>query len=174
MDPVSVCRERKRERERETERERRRGRPAIHPHPPPSFSFFAFTRTPSTHLYGDVYTTPGLPLATKQLLMVAFLGEAVMPDQLFGHALAGLREGATASGLLAALDAGFQASRLPPSPGRTAAYEVGLAALEHAWARARAEWEEEGEGEEEGAVGQAEAAAAWEGRAAPDLSAWGL
>lgn len=99
------------------------------------------TKTDSIHLYGDVYATPGLPLATKQLLMVAFLGEAGMPDQLFGHALCALREGATASGLLAALDAGFQAARVRASPARAAVYEAGLAALESAWAKARQEWE---------------------------------
>jgi hypothetical protein len=126
-----------------------------------------------------VYATPGLPLATKQLLMVAFLGEAGMPDQLFGHALCALREGASASGLLAALDAGFQAARgvTPPSPSRAAAYEAGLAALEHAWAKARAEWEEE-EGEGVGGGGGEEEAVVWEGRSflpagRVDLAAWG-
>ena len=43
------------------------------------------------HLYGDVYSSPGLDLRQKQLLTCAFLAEAAMPDQLFGHALAGLR-----------------------------------------------------------------------------------
>lgn len=45
------------------------------------------------HLYGDVYSSPGLGLRQKQLLTCAFLAEAAMPDQLFGHALAGLRWG---------------------------------------------------------------------------------
>jgi hypothetical protein len=40
------------------------------------------------HLYGDVYSSPGLELRQKQLLMVAFLGQADMHDELFGHALA--------------------------------------------------------------------------------------
>ena len=40
------------------------------------------------HLYGDVYSSPGLSMQHKQLLMVAFLGQANMPDELFGHALA--------------------------------------------------------------------------------------
>lgn len=40
------------------------------------------------HLYGDVYSSPGLDLRRKQLLMCARLGEANMQDQLFGHALA--------------------------------------------------------------------------------------
>lgn len=40
------------------------------------------------HLYGDVYSSPGLDLRQKQLLACSFLGVACMPDQLFGHALA--------------------------------------------------------------------------------------
>eukprot|EP00887_Chlorella_sp_A99_P001405 scaffold8.g1405.t1 len=47
-----------------------------------------------THAYGDVYSSPGLTLAQKQILMCAFLSEADMHDQLFGHAFAGLRFGA--------------------------------------------------------------------------------
>ena len=41
-----------------------------------------------THLYGDIYSSPGLAMRQKQLLMCAFLGQANMPDELFGHALA--------------------------------------------------------------------------------------
>jgi hypothetical protein len=40
------------------------------------------------HLYGDIYSSPGLGLAQKQVLMCAFLGEANMHEQLFGHLLA--------------------------------------------------------------------------------------
>ena len=40
------------------------------------------------HLYGDVYSSPGLLLRQKQLLMVAFLAEADMHEQLFGHLIA--------------------------------------------------------------------------------------
>jgi alkylhydroperoxidase/carboxymuconolactone decarboxylase family protein YurZ len=40
------------------------------------------------HLYGDVYSSPGLSLRRKQLLMCAALSEANMHEQLFGHALA--------------------------------------------------------------------------------------
>ena len=40
------------------------------------------------HLYGDIYSSPGLTLRQKQLLMVSFLAEANMHDQLFGHLLA--------------------------------------------------------------------------------------
>ena len=41
-----------------------------------------------THLYGDIYSSPGLDMRQKQLLMCAFLGQANMPDELFGHAMA--------------------------------------------------------------------------------------
>lgn len=41
-----------------------------------------------THLYGDIYSSPGLEMRQKQLLMCAFLGQANMPDELFGHAVA--------------------------------------------------------------------------------------
>ena len=40
------------------------------------------------HLYGDVYSSPGLGLRQKQVLMLAFLGQADMQEQLFGHLLA--------------------------------------------------------------------------------------
>ena len=40
------------------------------------------------HLYGDIYSSPGLEMRQKQLLMCAFLGQANMPDELFGHAVA--------------------------------------------------------------------------------------
>lgn len=69
--------------------------------PPPPFrlnhKFTPHTTTPacSLHLYGDLYSSPGLDLRQKQLLTCAFLSEAHMPDQLFGHALAGLRCGGT-------------------------------------------------------------------------------
>ncbi|KFM29021.1 hypothetical protein F751_6540 [Auxenochlorella protothecoides] len=48
-----------------------------------------------THLYGDIYSSPGIPLRLKQLLICSNLAMADMPDQLFGHAIAGLRFGAT-------------------------------------------------------------------------------
>ena len=40
------------------------------------------------HLYGDVYSSPGLKLRQKQVLMCAFLAEADMHEQLFGHVIA--------------------------------------------------------------------------------------
>ena len=40
------------------------------------------------HLYGDVYSSPGLKLRQKQILMCAFLAEADMHEQLFGHLIA--------------------------------------------------------------------------------------
>lgn len=43
---------------------------------------------PRLHLYGDIYSSPGLGLAQKQVLTCAFLGEANMHEQLFGHLLA--------------------------------------------------------------------------------------
>ena len=41
-----------------------------------------------THLYGDIYSSPGITLAQRQLFMVAFLAEAHMHEELFGHAYA--------------------------------------------------------------------------------------
>ena len=40
------------------------------------------------HLYGDVYSSPGLDMEQKQLLVVAFLGQANMLEEMSGHALA--------------------------------------------------------------------------------------
>ncbi len=40
------------------------------------------------HLYGDIYSSPGVSMRQKQLLMAAFLGQANMHDQLFGHLIA--------------------------------------------------------------------------------------
>eukprot|EP00890_Picochlorum_soloecismus_P000030 jgi/Picsp_1/1027/NSC_04511-R1_carboxymuconolactone decarboxylase len=47
------------------------------------------------HLYGDVYSSPGISLRQKQLLTMVGLIHAGMMEQLFGHALAGLRFGCT-------------------------------------------------------------------------------
>ncbi len=101
---------------------------------------------------------------------LAFLSSSLLPPQA-------LREGATASGLLAALDAGFQASPEPACPARTATYDAALDALEHAWSRARAEWEG-GEGEGGGEDGgKAAVVTEWEGAASLpadlDVGAWG-
>lgn len=62
------------------------------------------------HLYGDVYSSPGLSMPHKQLLMVAFLGQANMPDELFGHALAAMRFGVSAEACKQAMQLGFDAS----------------------------------------------------------------
>jgi alkylhydroperoxidase/carboxymuconolactone decarboxylase family protein YurZ len=62
------------------------------------------------HLYGDVYSSPGLSLRRKQLLMCARLGEADMQEQLFGHALAALRFGASRAALEEALRLAFALS----------------------------------------------------------------
>ena len=40
------------------------------------------------HLYGDVYSSPGISLRQKQLLTMVGLINAGMMEQLFGHALA--------------------------------------------------------------------------------------
>ena len=40
------------------------------------------------HLYGDVYSSPGLSMRQKQLLSSAFLAEAQMHDQLYTHLVA--------------------------------------------------------------------------------------
>jgi hypothetical protein len=45
------------------------------------------------HLYGDVYSSPGLSMLSKQHLTIAGLVKSNMMDQLYGHALAGLRFG---------------------------------------------------------------------------------
>jgi len=45
------------------------------------------------HLYGDVYSSPGLSMLSKQHLTIAGLVKSNMMDQLYGHALAALRFG---------------------------------------------------------------------------------
>lgn len=45
------------------------------------------------HLYGDIFSSPGLPLRLMELMMIAFLAEAHMPAQLFGHCRAAFRLG---------------------------------------------------------------------------------
>lgn len=62
------------------------------------------------HLYGDVYSSPGLTLREKQLLMCAALAEADMAEQLFGHALAGMRFGLTSSQIEEAIHIAFDMS----------------------------------------------------------------
>ena len=69
---------------------------------------------PRLHLYGDVYSSPGLDLRQKQLLMCAFLAEADMHDQLFGHALA-VRTGSCPAPAPAPAWAGLSWGRPPPA-----------------------------------------------------------
>lgn len=57
-----------------------------------------------THLYGDVYSSPGLTLLQKQYLTVAGLVKSNMMDQLYGHAIAAIRFGATESFLKSIVD----------------------------------------------------------------------
>lgn len=67
------------------------------------------------HLYGDVYSSPGLDLRRKQLLMCARLAQANMGEQLFGHAFAAMRFGATREELEEAVALAFDIS---PVKGR--------------------------------------------------------
>jgi alkylhydroperoxidase/carboxymuconolactone decarboxylase family protein YurZ len=62
------------------------------------------------HLYGDIYSTPGIDLKRKQILMSARLAQASMGEQLFGHAFAGLRFGATLGELEDAVEIAFRIS----------------------------------------------------------------
>ena len=56
------------------------------------------------HLYGDVYSSPGLTMLQKQYLTVAGLVKSNMMEQLFGHAIAALRFGATEEFLKGIID----------------------------------------------------------------------
>lgn len=89
----------------------------------------------AAHLYGDVYSSPGLPLATKQLLTVTGLADADMPTQLYGHAVAALRCGVPASPLRHAIDTAFRAGGGGVDAAREGAYTRALAALADANAR---------------------------------------
>ena len=62
------------------------------------------------NVYGDLYADAGLPLSTRQLLMVSHLGETGMQDELFGHAQAALLAGSSPRELVSAADAGFRAA----------------------------------------------------------------
>ncbi|KDD75383.1 hypothetical protein H632_c710p1 [Helicosporidium sp. ATCC 50920] len=72
------------------------------------------------HLYGDVYSSPGIDLRMKQLALCGFLGEADMPDQLFGHALAAFRFGATREQVEEAVDLAYESMK---SEAKTAAHK---------------------------------------------------
>ncbi|DBB14768.1 TPA: hypothetical protein ACH3X3_004380 [Trebouxia sp. C0006] len=74
------------------------------------------------HLYGDVYSSPGLDMKQKQLLMVAFLGQANMLEEMSGHALAGMRFGVSPEACRQALDLGFDwhLQRLSPAAQQAA------------------------------------------------------
>ena len=110
------------------------------------------------NVYGDLYADDGLPLSTRQLLMVSHLGEAGMHDELFGHAGVALLAGCSPRELVAAADAGFRAaaeaaeaeaevgtesgsssnsSSGPLGARRRARYRDTMATLEAAWARHR-------------------------------------
>ncbi|KAK9844679.1 hypothetical protein WJX74_005436 [Apatococcus lobatus] len=66
-----------------------------------------------THLYGDIYSSPGITLAQRQLFMMAFLAEAHMHEELFGHAYAGFRFGNDKEAALKVVDMGFELSPAP-------------------------------------------------------------
>ena len=89
----------------------------------------------AAHLYGDIYSSPGLPLATKQLLTVTGLADADMPTQLYGHAVAALRCGVAPPALRHAVEAAFRACRGGVDAAREGAYARALAALADASAR---------------------------------------
>jgi alkylhydroperoxidase/carboxymuconolactone decarboxylase family protein YurZ len=61
-------------------------------------------------LYGNIYSSPGISLSQKQLLMVAFLAVYDMPDQLFGHLLAAFRFGNTVKACEKAIHIAFEQS----------------------------------------------------------------
>ncbi|PSC72828.1 4-carboxymuconolactone decarboxylase [Micractinium conductrix] len=86
------------------------------------------------HLYGDIYSSPGLDMRRKQLLTCAFLAEAAMPDQLFGHALAALRFGNSVAALeevaRLACDLGTR-----PADKRRAVLDGALRTLDMAYAK---------------------------------------
>mmetsp|Transcript_17255 Transcript_17255/g.37228 ORF Transcript_17255/g.37228 Transcript_17255/m.37228 type:complete len:261 (+) Transcript_17255:298-1080(+) len=80
------------------------------------------------HAYGDVYSSPGLSLLQKQMLAVAFLAYACMPDQLYTHLVAVMRFGATHAQCSEALDMGLAAAGADAgSPGSS----VSPDALQH-------------------------------------------
>ncbi|KAK9807216.1 hypothetical protein WJX73_010028 [Symbiochloris irregularis] len=64
----------------------------------------------SRHAYGDVYSSPGISLRQKELLMCAYLGQANMSDQLFSHIYAAMRFGSDREACEQAMDIGFQRS----------------------------------------------------------------
>lgn len=57
-----------------------------------------------SHLYGDVYSSPGLSMLQKQYLTIMGLVKSHMMEQIYGHALAALRFGATEEALKEVVD----------------------------------------------------------------------
>jgi len=60
------------------------------------------------HCYGDIYSSPGLSLRQKQLMISGFLAEAEMHDEFFGHCIAGFRFGGTLPQIVGAVDIAFE------------------------------------------------------------------
>ncbi|CAK0786429.1 hypothetical protein CVIRNUC_009642 [Coccomyxa viridis] len=87
------------------------------------------------HLYGDIYSSPGLSLAQRQVLMCAFLGEANMHEQLFGHLLAAMRFGNDLEACLKAIQIGFE---LSPRPSDSV-YQGAVKTLEMAYRKFKKE-----------------------------------
>eukprot|EP00208_Stichococcus_sp_RCC1054_P005373 CAMPEP_0206144846 /NCGR_PEP_ID=MMETSP1473-20131121/25574_1 /ASSEMBLY_ACC=CAM_ASM_001109 /TAXON_ID=1461547 /ORGANISM="Stichococcus sp, Strain RCC1054" /LENGTH=288 /DNA_ID=CAMNT_0053540827 /DNA_START=259 /DNA_END=1125 /DNA_ORIENTATION=+ len=84
------------------------------------------------HLYGDIYSSPGITLRQKQLLMAAFLGEANMHDQLFGHLIAAFRFGVREEEALKAIDMAFElAPAASPEVYKGAMKTLALAIRKH-------------------------------------------
>ncbi|KAK9814833.1 hypothetical protein WJX72_012357 [[Myrmecia] bisecta] len=75
------------------------------------------------HLYGDIYSSPEVELRQRQLFMCAFLAEANMHEELFGHMLAALRFGNDREACRDAVDIAFELK------GPTASNTVYKAAL---------------------------------------------
>eukprot|EP00884_Botryococcus_braunii_P011466 jgi/Botrbrau1/2031/Bobra.0047s0012.4 len=82
------------------------------------------------HLYGDIYSSPGLDLRQKQLLMVAFLAEADMHEQLFGHLIAAMKFHVTKEECLKSIDIGFELSPRVASEAQNMVYKSALKTLE--------------------------------------------
>lgn len=57
-----------------------------------------------SHLYGDVYSSPGLTMLQKQYLTIMGLVKSHMMEQIYGHAFAALRFGATEDALKEVVD----------------------------------------------------------------------
>eukprot|EP00884_Botryococcus_braunii_P017134 jgi/Botrbrau1/4103/Bobra.152_3s0051.1 len=85
-----------------------------------------------THTYGDVYSTPGLSLRQKQLITSAFLAEADMQLELFGHLLAAMTFGASVGACRRAVEVALEISPYAGTPTGSARREAALKWVEGA------------------------------------------